>query len=531
VAGFSGDGGRATEAQLRGPTGIAVASDGTLYIGDSLNNRVRRVTPDGMISTIAGTGVRGFSGDGGPAVAASLNIPAQVVADGGGNLYVADFFSGHVRKVSAAGIITTVAGNGDIAQTDIPFPPVGDGGPAIQATLRDVTAVVADPAGNLVVADFLGNRVRKIAPDGTISSLGAIDGPVGLALDGQGAIYVSTGDSRVRKIDSNGTISLFAGTGTGTGLIRSQGDGGPATSATLNEPKQIAVDASGNLYIADTSNARLRRVDTKGIIQTVSGPGQQGVDYWNGVAIDGTGAVFVATTHALTTGGFSQVQRLNADGSLTPIAGNGQFCTGSNTEFPYDGQAAVQIPLCVVTAITFDSRGMLYISEPYYGAVLQMAPDGTIRRIAGSLLANTAGDGGPVLKASLNGEGAPSPGAVAVDAAGNLYIPQALASRLREVPVTEMVMKLSTNAINWTGAQSQTIQVTTNFAVPMPYLVRLESDGGWLTANRSSGRTGEALLLTGDPTGLTPGVHHGKVTITLPGAALESSAAVTFTVL
>ncbi len=330
VAGFSGDGGRATEAQLRGPTGIAVASDGTLYIGDSLNNRVRRVTPDGMISTIAGTGVRGFSGDGGPAVAASLNIPAQVVADGGGNLYVADFFSGHVRKVSAAGIITTVAGNGDIAQTDIPFPPVGDGGPAIQATLRDVTAVVADPAGNLVVADFLGNRVRKIAPDGTISSLGAIDGPVGLALDGQGAIYVSTGDSRVRKIDSNGTISLFAGTGTGTGLIRSQGDGGPATSATLNEPKQIAVDAAGNLYIADTSNARLRRVDTKGIIQTVSGPGQQGVDYWNGVAIDGTGTVFVATTHALTTGVFSQVQRLNADGSLTPIAGNGQFCTGNN---------------------------------------------------------------------------------------------------------------------------------------------------------------------------------------------------------
>ncbi len=241
--------------------------------------------------------------------------------------------------------------------------------------------------------------------------------------------------------------------------------------------------------------------------------------------------MFVATTHALTTGVFSQVQRLNADGSLTPIAGNGQFCTGNNAEFPYDGQAASQIPLCIVTAITFDSRGMLYLSEPYYGAVLQMAPDGTIRRIAGSLLATTSGDGGPVLKASLNGEGAPSPGAVAVDAAGNLFVPQALASRVREVPVTELVMKLSTSAINWTGAQSQSIQATTNFAEPLPYLVRLESDGGWLTANRSSGRTGEALVLTGDPAGLAPGVHHGKVTITLPGAALESSLPVTITIM
>ncbi len=264
VAGFSGDGGRAIEAQLRGPTGVAVTSDGTLYIGDSLNNRVRQITADGTISTIAGTGVRGFSGDGGPAAAATLNIPAQVVADGGGNLYVADFFNGRVRKISAAGIITTVAGNGDIAQTNVPASArLGDGGSGDPGgTDADVTAVVTDPAGNLVVADFLGNRVRKIAPDGTISSLGAIDGPVGLALDGQGAIYVSTGDSRVRKIDPNGTISLVAGTGTGTGLIRSQGDGGPATSATLNEPKQLAVDAAGNVYIADTSNARLRRVDT-----------------------------------------------------------------------------------------------------------------------------------------------------------------------------------------------------------------------------------------------------------------------------
>ncbi len=542
VPGFSGDGGPATSAQLQGPSGVAVAPDGTLYIADTTNHRIRRITPDGIIATIAGTGTRGFSGDGGPAVAAQLAMPAQVLLDPAGNLYVADFFTGHIREISG-GTITTIAGNGDIARGSAALP-LGDGGPALTASLNLVPAIAFDATGNLFVAEMFGNRVRKIAPNGiitTVAGTGAtgaagdggpalqatLNQPWGIAVDSLGSIYVATEDSRIRKIDPNGIITAFAGTGTGTGLNRSQGDGGPAASATLNEAKGVAADAAGNVYIADTSNARLRRVDRNGIIQTVAGPGEQGVDYWNAVAISPRGDVLVGTTHATSTGAFSQVQRLNSDGSLTPIAGNGTCPNTPPTEFPYDGAQASQIPLCIVIALTFDARGTLYIPEPHYGAVLAMAPDGTIRRIAGSVLANLSGDGGPALSASLFGYNYFSPGAVAIDAAGNLFIPQAGANRIREVPLSAVTLKLSADSIDWTGPQSQAIDVSPSLGGPLAYLVRIPADASWLTANRASGRTGEPFTLTADTTALAPGIYKTTVTVAIPAVNLQATLPIT----
>jgi sugar lactone lactonase YvrE len=293
LAGFSGDGGLATQAQLQSPSGVAVAADGTLYIADTKNHRIRKVTPDGVITTIAGTGSLGFSGEGGPAVQAQLNLPAQIQVAADGTLYFSDYGNRRIRQISKDGIIGTLAGSGIRSTVGQPPTAVGDGGPAITATLSTPSGLVFDPAGNLLVSEFSGSRVRRIAPDGTIRTLAQVPSPFSLTLDAVGALFLPSGDSRVRRLDPGGAISVIAGTGTGSGLIRSQGDGGPATAATLNEPKSVAVDAGGNIYIADTSNARLRVIDRNGIIRTASGPGKQGTDYWNVVAIDPQGALYV----------------------------------------------------------------------------------------------------------------------------------------------------------------------------------------------------------------------------------------------
>jgi len=207
-----------------------------------------------------------------------------------------------------------------------------------------------------------------------------------MTFDTHGTLYLATVDSRVRKVTPDGIISLVAGSGTGTGPVRSQGDGGPAVSATLNEPKGMAVDSAGNVYIADVSNARVRKVDTNGIITTVSGPGQQGVDYWNAVAFDRKGNLYVTITHSENGDQHSVVERVNPDGSRTRVAGTGGSCGGfkQGDEYPGDGMQAVTAPLCVVAGLSFDAAGRMYIDEVRWGSVLRVDADGVIRRVVGS---------------------------------------------------------------------------------------------------------------------------------------------------
>jgi len=312
--GFAGDGGPATAATLAFPATVVFDSAGNMYIADASNSRVRKVDTNGNISTFAGTGDFGDFGDTNVATKAGMNRPYGLAIDKAGNMYIADTYNDAIRKVTASGgIMSTIAG------TVQGFG--GDGGGATGALFDTPTALVLDAAGNLYIADTGNNRIRKVGVDGNISTFAgtgnaassgdggpansaALNDPEGLAIDTAGNIYVAdTAGHRVRKIAPDGTITTVAGNGSG-GF---GGDGGPATQASLYYPKGIAVDpSSGNLYIADWLNSRIRVVTPDGNIYTAAGNGQY--DYngdggpatnaalrfpW-GLAVGASGSVYVA---------------------------------------------------------------------------------------------------------------------------------------------------------------------------------------------------------------------------------------------
>lgn len=292
TAGDSGDGGPATDAELNGPRGVTEDIYGNLYIAEYYGQRVRKVTPSGTITTLAGTGVAGYSGDGGPATSAELNGPYRVTVDLAGNVYIPDSGNSRVRKVAPNGTITTVVGTGRAGYT-------GDGGPAIYASLNYPEAVAFDPAGNYYVADEGANAVRFVTTTGTISTAAGtgvagysgdggpatsakLDGPVGVAVNAAGNLYISDqGNNVIRKV-TNGTIATIAGNG-GFGF---SGDGGPAINAELGYPASIGLDAAGNLYIPDVNNNRIRVVLTNGTITSVAGNGVEGYSGDGGPALD-----------------------------------------------------------------------------------------------------------------------------------------------------------------------------------------------------------------------------------------------------
>jgi hypothetical protein len=283
---FSGDGGPAPAAALNEPTGVAVMPDGGYLIADAGNDRVRRVFPDGTINTVAGTGNFGFSGDGGPATAADFKAPLGVTALPDGGYLIADAGTARIRRVSPTGTITTVAGTGTPGYS-------GDGGAAGAAQLFAPSGVAALPDGGYLIADTGNSRVRKVSPDGTISTVAGTGtpgfsgdgGPATAAQLGQNSPYSVAalpdggfliGDEvnrRVRRVSLTGIITTVAG----TGAQGSSGDGGAATAAQLNVPMGVATTPDGGFLIADEFGNRVRRVSPTGVITTVAGTGTPAV--------------------------------------------------------------------------------------------------------------------------------------------------------------------------------------------------------------------------------------------------------------
>jgi hypothetical protein len=538
VAGFGGDGGPAIAAQLRGPSSAMLDGNGIVYIADTFNHRVRRIAPDGTISTVIGTGQPGFSGDGGPAVNAQVNLPAQTILDSAGNLYIADYLNRRVREVTPDGTITTIAGSGVPDINPIQYPRAGDGGPALSALFSRPSSPIFDAAGNLYVCDVGNSRVRKIAPDGTVTTIAgngqrdsnysggglATEAPISpyfIAFSPGGTLYIVSND-RIFKRNLDGTLSLVAGRGLSIAdNLRFDGDGGPAVNAIFNTIWGLVIDSKDNVYVTDEVNTRVRKVDAAtGIITTIAGPGASvpGIDYWGGLVADPHGNLYVGTAHAPPSLVSILINRLNPDGTLTPIAGNQQPCPGG--EFRDDGAKATQIPMCSIGFMTMDAQGVLYIGS--YSAILTIEHDGTVRRVAGTALAgrllpHSNGDGGPALDAEIGASG------IALDGQGNMFIADG-SNRIRVVRKTPITAGFSKASLAFRGSQSQTVSVQTDVAEPFPYAVSIQTEGNlpWLAANRVTGQTGDTLTVFANSTGLPPGAYHGSVSVTMLGSTVAT---------
>ncbi len=453
-SGYSGDGGPATEANITGPSGISVDGAGHLYIRSG--TRVRRIdAATGIITTVAGAGADGnFPGDGGPATEADLSSAGGVFVDGAGNLYIADSFNNRIRRVDGeTGVITTVAGSRNSGFS-------GDGGPATEAGLPGPQAVVVDDDGNLYIAcsrfshhgDAFDNRVRKVdgatgiittvagigneglAGDGGPAAEALLAGPTGLSLDGAGNLYIADSyNHRIRRVDSvTGTITSIVG--------GSVGDGNLAADAGLHSPGSLSLDRFGHLYIADRGNYRVRRVDAlTGIITTVAGTGEEGLSGDGGLATQARSTctgVFVDGFGHLYITGSNRVRRVDADtGIITTVAGAGN--TGFNEgDYSGDGGPATEASLNYPSGVFVDAGGHLYVADQLNGRIRKVdAETGIITAVAGR--GNDFSDPGSDTQV---GDGEPAteaglnfPSGVFVDGAGHLYIADNFNGRVRKV--------------------------------------------------------------------------------------------------
>ncbi|MBV8729572.1 MAG: hypothetical protein JO336_07165, partial [Acidobacteriia bacterium] len=502
-AGYSGDGGPATQAQLNAPTGLAIDASGDIFIADTGNNAVREVTPNGNITTVAGNGTPGNSGDAGPATQAQLHGPSGVAVDSSGDVYIADSGNNTIRIATSDGNINTFAGDGYAnfypAANQVETPTrgelhnpqdvgtgpnggiyivdtgnsyirlvvngaisaiagsgavgfAGDGGAANAVTttggggvgLYDPEAIAFDSAGNYYLADAGNSRIRKIDTKSiihTFAGSGAIgfggDGspavaavfnfPTGIAIDSQGNMYIAdSGNARIRKISSSGTVSTIAGNGT----VSYSGDGGPATAAQLNGPQGVATDRKGNLFIADSQNAVVRIANAAGISSVGGGSFQLP----RGIATDQGGNAYVADSLA------NRVWRVGTDGSVTAFAGSG------TRGYAGDGGAGPSSQLNAPTAVAVDSSGNVYIDDFGNNRIREVAANGTINTVAGNGSQGYSGDGGPATGASIN-----QALGIAVDSAGNLYITDSGNNVIREVTNGNIATIAGTGLAGYSG--------------------------------------------------------------------------------
>jgi len=407
TSGYSGDGGAATNAKITSASGLAFDAGGNLYIADYENNRVRKVTVGGIISTVAGNGSAGYSGDGGPAANAQLSAAQGVSLDTAGNLYIADYNNCAVRKVTASGTISTVAGNFLTCGT------FGDGGLATSAALGGPLAVAVDHSGNLYIADDWSDTLRKVSAAGIITSVAGTgpahsgDGgaatsaqlfnPSGTAMDSAGNLYIADqSDVVVRKVSPGGIISTVAGTGN----CCYSGDGGPATSANLDSDWGVAVDSAGNLYIADGSE--VRKVNPAGTIGTVAGTGTDGysgdggpataamIDTAQALAVDSSGNLYIADTYN------HRIRKVSPNGTITTVAGTGV------AGFAGDGGAGTSARLNYPDGVAVDSAGNVYIADCNNHRIRKLTPGGTITTVAGNGTDGNSGDNGPAVSGTLS---------------------------------------------------------------------------------------------------------------------------------
>ena len=510
-----GDNGAATAAILLQADGIAADAAGNTYIADAANHRIRKVSRAGTITTIAGTGVPGFSGDGGPAAAAQLNSPYGLAFDGFGNLYIADLGNARVRRIGVDGNIATVAGGGAVSAGGI-----NEGSAATSVFLSSPRNVAWDGGTSLYISDFTGQRVYRLASGGSLTTVAGTgiagfsgDGglsynaqvayPAGLAVDRQGSVYIADSANHVIRKIAGGLISSIARAVTPTGLTvdatgalyvadpvagellaipangspaaftiavndlaagidgylygasgtvalrislpalavviagggsLAYGDGGPALSARLNHPAGVAGDAQGNIYIADRDNHRIRRVARDGTITTVAGTGAAGNTGDGGVAteallnspesvtVDPYGDLYIADT------GNHRVREVTASGVIFPVIATGLISP--------------------VYALA-DAHGNAYIADAGGGSIVKVSPSAVTTTLVTGLA---------------------SPRGMALDSGGNLFFTEAAGARVRRLGADGALTSLGPGCGTAPGGSRSALRAT--FSSPIPALIR-----------------------------------------------------------
>ncbi len=473
--GFTGDGGQAGLARLASPSSVAVDAVGNVYVADKYNHRIRKISPQGDISTLAGTGKAGYSGDGKPAEQAQLNTPLGVAVDAQGQVYVADSENHAVRYIDRAGVMRTLAGRGSKGS-------VGDGGAATQAYFRQPSGVAVDQRGVVYIADTGNAYVRKVTPDGIVQAFAGtkrkkgfsgdggsatqatLNHPVDVAVDGLGNVLIADkGNQRVRKVDSQGLISTLAG-GNSTGFTA---DGSEAQRARLFQPSSVAADAQGRVFIADSYNHRIRMVDIQGIIHTIAGSGLTDIGNGayagegilagrarlfnpQGVAVDAQGQIFIADTRN------QRVRKLTPAVQAVALIDTfaGAQATGlSAGGFSGDGGTANAARMKQPRGLAFDTAGQLYIADTRNHRIRVVTPEGVMKTLAGQGKAGFK-DADDPLQAQFN-----APSAIVVDAQNNIFVSDTSNHRVRKIDpqgrVTTLVGTGKTGGLGDGGAATQ----------------------------------------------------------------------------
>jgi sugar lactone lactonase YvrE len=475
TAGFNGDSQPAANALLSNPTSVAIDRDGNLLIADAGNHRVRKISNGGTISTVAGTGVAGALGDGGSATLAQLNNPTSVALDGD-DLLIADSANSRVRRVTG-GTIRRAAGGGDVSI------PEREGGDATSAVLGTRLAVAADPQGGFVIVDNIALRVRRVDPSGTIVTVAGngtvtvtngggaatstqLVGRNSLSLSPRGSFIFTNGLSLTCEVEESASeISTIAG----GGFIGYHGDGGPAKKAGFLLPQGLAYDRDGNLYVADVVNRRIRRIDTTGIVTTVAGNGNT----WDGTGDGGDGGqatmaplgscydVAVDSAGNLYLADFtnSRIRRVDRAGIITTVVGTTDGDSG-------DGGDATRAQLSNPLSIAIDSDDTLYISDTNNDKIRRVK-DGKITLFAGG---GTGPDGSPATSAQVQ-----RPYGIALGADHSLYIAEG-SGRVRRVRDGIITTVAGTGELAFRGDGDQ----AKNAALSLPFDVAVDSKGGLL---------------------------------------------------
>jgi sugar lactone lactonase YvrE len=459
--GYSGDGGPATAAELSEPVGIALDSSGDLFIGDFYNEVIREVNAaTGDISTVAGDGIFGYSGDGGKATSAELAGPEDVAVDSFGVLYIADAYNERVRVVGVGGLIITVAGNGLVGYT-------GDGGPALAAKLVAPYDDAADSKGDVFIVDDDNNVIRELTPAGKIITVAGngtrgysgdggkataaqLNEPSGVAVDPTGNLYIAdSGNNVIRKVTvSTGAISTFAG----DGQFGDTGDNGSPTASALAHPEGVALDPWGDVYIADSSNDAIRVVSVfTGDIFTYLNLPTYG---WpSGIAVDSQFNLYIAEPY------LNEVEELNGgSGKTSTVAGDG------TRGYSGDGRKASAAELAGPMGVAVDSSGDLFIADTGNDAIREVsAATGKISTVAGNGTYGYSGNAGPASSAELA-----APQGVAVDAVGNLFIADTGNNVIREVTPFTVVASATIEKMKTGKKKSQDVIVITFSAALNP---------------------------------------------------------------